>query len=65
MTQENMGVIFGNIPELAQLSDMLVERLEIEKKLALNSVMGDDRVGALFLEMVCRPRLTVFLKIQD
>ncbi|KAH9485619.1 Rho guanine nucleotide exchange factor gef1 [Psilocybe cubensis] len=53
MAPEDVKVIFGNVEELALLSDAFADRLEV----ALGSVLdggaeGDDTIGALFLECV-------------
>lgn len=53
MTQQDMKTIFGNITELALLSGMLLERLEVAVGSALDGGIGGDHVGALFLQMVC------------
>lgn len=52
MTREDTRIIFSNVTELAMFSDMVVERLEEALGSLLHGGTGDDRVGALFLELV-------------
>src|SRR6266852_4821874 len=47
MTRNDAQTMFSNLPELAEFADDIVSRLEI--------VLGnEDRVSALFIDMVCR-----------
>jgi hypothetical protein len=66
MTDDDAQIIFSNLPELAEFADDFVSRLETALGNVLPSGEGEDRVGALFLEMVRRrpfkllfPRLTL------
>jgi len=66
MTLDDAGTIFSNLPELAEFADDFVSRLETALGNVLPSGEGEDRVGALFIEMVRRrpsillfPRLTL------
>jgi hypothetical protein len=65
MTQDDARTIFSNLPELAEFADDFVSRLETALGNVLPSGDGEDRVGALFMEMVRRrpfilfPRLTL------
>ena len=52
MTVEDARIIFNNIGELATFSDMFSERLEKALGNILEDGIGEDYVGALFLEMV-------------
>lgn len=52
MTREDTRIIFSNVAELAMLSDTVVERLEEALGSLLHGGVGDDSVGALFLELV-------------
>ncbi|KAG5635652.1 hypothetical protein H0H81_010522 [Sphagnurus paluster] len=52
MTQEDARIIFSNIPELAMFSDQLCEGLEDALGSALEGGEGEDRVGALFLDII-------------
>jgi hypothetical protein len=61
MTQEDAKIIFGNIAELVAFSDMFVERLEQALGSVLDGGIGNDRVGALFLEIVRQPSPIVVL----
>ena len=45
-------MIFNNIADLALFSDLFTERLEDSLGSVLEGGTGQDRVGALFLEMV-------------
>jgi hypothetical protein len=65
MTHDDARTIFSNLPELAEFADDFVSRLETALGNVLPSGEGEDRVGALFIEMVRRrpfkllfPRLT-------
>ena len=66
MTRDDARTIFSNLPELAEFADEFVSRLETALGNVLPSGEGEDRVGALFIEMVRRrpfmhlspPRLT-------
>lgn len=53
MTKEDVKIIFNNIADLALFSDVFTERLEDALGSVLEGGAGQDRVGALFLEMVC------------
>ena len=52
MTAEDTKIIFGNIPELAVLSDNFSERLEAALGSIIQEGQAHDHVGKLFLEMV-------------
>jgi dynamin-binding protein len=52
MTHDDVRVIFSNIPELAQFADDFVTSLELSLGNVLPTGEGEDRVGALFIEMV-------------
>ena len=52
MTKEDAKIIFSNVAELAILSDGFTEGLEDALGSVLEGGSGQDRVGALFLEMV-------------
>jgi len=60
MTREDTKIIFSNVAELAVFSDTFVERLELALGSVLDGGVGDDYVGALFLEIVCRPHRGFF-----
>lgn len=53
MTKEDAKIIFNNVADLALFSDLFTERLEEALGSVLEGGSGKDRVGALFLEMVC------------
>lgn len=53
MNPEDTRIIFNNIEELAIFSESLCDKLEK----AIGAGESDDRVGALFLAMVCSPGL--------
>lgn len=52
MTRDDVRIIFSNIGDLAMFSDHFVDRLEEALGGALDGGSGEDRVGALFLEIV-------------
>ena len=52
MTVEDARIIFSNIGELATFSDMFSVRLEEALGNNIEGRVGEDHVGALFLEMV-------------
>jgi hypothetical protein len=52
MTRDDVRIIFGNIGDLAMFSDHFVDRLDDALGGALDGGSGEDRVGALFLEIV-------------
>jgi len=52
MSRDDARIIFSNVPELAEFADDFVTRLEIALGHVLPSGAGEDRVGALFIEMV-------------
>ena len=52
MTREDARIIFGNISDLAELADDFVFRIDIALGSVLPNGEGEDRVGALFIEMV-------------
>ena len=54
MTRDDARIIFSNLPELAEFADDFVSRLETALGNVLPSGEGEDRVGALFIEMVRR-----------
>lgn len=54
MTRDDARTIFSNLPELAEFADDFVSRLEAALGNVLPSGEGEDRVGALFMEMVRR-----------
>jgi len=52
MSRDDTRIIFSNLPELAKFADDFITRLEIALGNVLPSGEGEDRVGALFIEMV-------------
>ena len=52
MSRDDARIIFRNVTELAEFAHDFVTRLEIALGNALPSGKGEDRVGALFIEMV-------------
>ncbi|KAH7883349.1 hypothetical protein F5I97DRAFT_1939148 [Phlebopus sp. FC_14] len=52
MSRDDVRIIFGNISDLALFSDKFVERLEDALGGVLEGGSGEDRVGALFLEII-------------
>ncbi|KAH0828963.1 hypothetical protein J3R83DRAFT_2392 [Lanmaoa asiatica] len=52
MTRDDVRIIFSNIGNLAMFSDHFVDRLEEALGGALDGGSGEDRVGALFLEII-------------
>ncbi|KAG9312331.1 hypothetical protein JVU11DRAFT_7647 [Chiua virens] len=52
MTRDDVRIIFSNIGDLARFSDQFVDRLEEALGGALDGGNGEDRVGALFLEII-------------
>ncbi len=54
MTQEDVRIIFGNIAELTLFSSALTMKLEATLGAELEGGDGNDQVGALFLQIVCR-----------
>ena len=52
MTKEDVKIIFNNVADLALFSDHFAERLEDALGSVLEGGIGQDCVGALFLEMV-------------
>ena len=52
MTPEDVRIIFSNIEELARFSDEFGELLEEALGSLIDGGVGEDRVGALFLELV-------------
>ena len=59
MSRDDARIIFSNVPELAEFADDFVTRLEIALGDVLPSGEGEDRVGALFIEMVRWPSITL------
>ena len=59
MSRDDARIIFSNIAELAEFADDFVSRLEIALGNVLASGEGEDRVGALFIEMVSRRSMTL------
>ena len=53
MTQEDVRQVFGNIAEVALFADTFVDRIEDALGNVLAGGVGPDRVGALFLDIVC------------
>ena len=53
MTPEDVRIIFNNVEELARFSDDFCELLEDALGSLIEGGVGEDRVGALFLEIVC------------
>lgn len=53
MSEKDTKIIFNNVGELAQFSDMFTERLEEALGGVLEGGSGIDHVGELFLEIVC------------
>lgn len=56
MSQEDVRIIFSNIVELAIFSDRFCDVLEEALGSTIGGGEGEDRVGALFLDVV-RPYL--------
>lgn len=52
MTPEDVRIIFNNVAELATFSDEFTGRLEVALGSVLEGGVGEDYVGALFLEIV-------------
>lgn len=52
MTHEDTRIIFGNIADLAELADDFVVRLETALGSVVHNGVGENTVGALFVEMV-------------
>lgn len=52
MTQDDARIIFSNLPELAELTDDFLVRLEIALGDVLPGGEGEDRVGAFFMDVV-------------
>ena len=52
MTKKDAKIIFNNVADLALFSDLFTERLEDSLGSVLEGGVGQDCVGALFLEMV-------------
>jgi dynamin-binding protein len=64
MTRDDVQIIFSNISELAEFADDFVTRLEMALGNVLPNGEGEDRVGALFIEMVrCRSMTLLFLSV--
>jgi dynamin-binding protein len=54
MSPEDIKVIFSNISELAVFSDTFCEQIEGALGSIIDGGQGDDRIGALFLEVVSK-----------
>ncbi|KAH9980663.1 hypothetical protein BJV74DRAFT_797991 [Russula compacta] len=54
MTQDDARIIFSNLPELAELTEDFLGRLEIALGDVLPGGEGQDRVGAFFIDMIPR-----------
>jgi len=52
MSRDDARIIFINVPELVEFADDFVTHLEIALGNVLANGEGEDRVGALFIEMV-------------
>ncbi|KAG6891161.1 hypothetical protein C0992_009775 [Termitomyces sp. T32_za158] len=52
MTSEDVRIIFSNIGELAQFSDQFCNLIEESLGSTLEGGVGEDRVGALFIEII-------------
>lgn len=52
MTKDDARIIFNNISDLALFADAFTDRLEDALGSVLDGGQGQDRAGALFLEMV-------------
>ena len=52
MPRDDAWVIFSNVPELAEFADDFVTHPEIALGNVLACGEGEDRVGALFIDMV-------------
>lgn len=52
MTQEDVRIIFSNIPELAGFSDMFSEELQAALGSLVDGQVGEDGIGELFLRTV-------------
>ena len=59
MSRDDARIIFGNVSELVDLADDFITRLETALGNVLPSGEGEDRVGALFIEMVRWPSITL------
>ena len=62
MSRDDARIIFSNVPELAEFADDFVNRLETALGNVLPSGEGEDRVGALFIEMVRRRSITLLFR---
>jgi len=51
MSREDAGIVFSNVPELAEFADDFVTHLEIALGDVLPSGEGEGRVRALFIKM--------------
>jgi len=55
MTSEDVDIVFRNISDIMSLSSRFVERLEKVVDCASDdSGIDEDKVGELFLEIVCQ-----------
>lgn len=61
MTPDDVRIIFSNIEELAKFSDEFGELLEDALGSLIEGGVGEDRVGELFLEIVCTSVHNLFL----
>lgn len=52
MTQEDVRIIFSNIPELAGFSDMFSEELQAALGSLVDGQVGEDGIGELFLRTI-------------
>lgn len=52
MTKEDVRIIFNNVAEIAVFADAFTEKLEEALGGVLEGGLGEDHVGALFLEVV-------------
>ncbi|KAG6884083.1 hypothetical protein C0993_001564 [Termitomyces sp. T159_Od127] len=52
MTPEDVRIIFSNIGDLAQFSDQFCDLIEEALGSTLDGGVGEDRVGALFIEII-------------
>lgn len=59
MTEHDVKIIFGNISEIAEFSDVFCRALEEALGDLVEGGKGDDHVGTLFLSTVRNIRLSI------
>lgn len=52
MTREDIRIIFNNVADIAAFSDRFTEQIEEALGSILEGGSGEDRIGALFIEMI-------------